>query len=220
LSEHRRFTEAFESRYGTEGGVFSLACSKTVAERLLPGWMLALRGVRPAAQVVSRVENSEEVMRSVSTGVCEIGFIETPDIVEGLASQVLDIDTLKVVTGPGHRWALSGLPLSAQDIAATSLVLRERGSGTRASLQRALAPYPLAEPALELGSNSAVIAAVAAGIAPTVISELAIEEELRSGRLVALDTMVDLTRVLRAVWQPERPPRGAAAELIAIASAT
>lgn len=52
----------------------------------------------------------------------------------------------------------------------------------------------------------AVKAAVLSGLAPSVLSSLAVETELSTGSLVEVPVGdVDLTRPLRAVWRRTRP---------------
>jgi DNA-binding transcriptional LysR family regulator len=96
-------------------------------------------------------------------------------------------------------------------LAATPLVTREAGSGTREALETALSDLGLGEPGavLELGSTSAVRAAVVQGNAPTVISRLAIAAEVAGGQLVEIETPgLSIGRDLRAVWPTgtELPP--------------
>ena len=59
-------------------------------------------------------------------------------------------------------------------------------------------------------------AAVRAAAAPTVISELAVADDLAAGRLIEIATPeLDLRRVLRAIWDSTpQPPAGAARDLI------
>ncbi|MPZ89561.1 MAG: hypothetical protein GEU81_16160 [Nitriliruptorales bacterium] len=66
------------------------------------------------------------------------------------------------------------------------LVTREAGSGTREIFDRAVAPLqpePAPAPLVELGSTTAVKAAVLDGIGPAVISHLVVGNELHSGHL-------------------------------------
>lgn len=79
---------------------------------------------------------------------------------------------------------------------------REPTSGTRTFLERALVGHgPLATPLLELSTSTAVRSAVAAGAGPAVISDLAVRDDVSSGRLVQVAVRaVDLRRRLRAVW--------------------
>ncbi|WP_238598708.1 LysR substrate-binding domain-containing protein [Saccharothrix sp. ALI-22-I] len=72
-------------------------------------------------------------------------------------------------------------------------------------------------PALELGSTTAVRGAVVAGVAPAVLSVLAVATDLAEGRLIEVQVELDLRRVLRAVWPGGRRLVGPAAELLAVA---
>ncbi len=54
-----------------------------------------------------------------------------------------------VVTAPAHSWARRRCPVPAPELAATPLILRERGSGTRQVLDAALRAHGgLADPLL------------------------------------------------------------------------
>lgn len=199
-----------------------VSASMTVAERLVPGWLAEYRRRHPGADVGLRMRNSERVFDDVASGSCDIGFVETPVARRGLHATVVADDHLVVVVAPDHPWARSAAdgPVPAGELAATALVLREPGSGTRAFVDRALAPWHPVPPAVELGSNAAVAATVRAGGEPGVLSELAVAESLANGELVAVDVdgRIDFGRKIRAVWRGTAGPGRAARELLAIAS--
>ncbi|WP_069466651.1 LysR family transcriptional regulator, partial [Actinacidiphila rubida] len=180
-----------------------VAASMTVAEYLMPGWLIALHGRRPGTAVSLAAGNSTAVAQQVLEGEADLGFVEGLDVPTGLDSAVIGHDRLLVVTAAHHPWARRRLPLPAAELAATPLILRESGSGTRQVLDAALAPHSgPAAPLLELSSTTAVKAATVSGAGPAVLSELAVEEELGTGRLAAVPLAPDLvlTRSLRAVW--------------------
>ena len=195
-----------------------VAASMTVAEHLMPGWLLELRHTLPGVDARLQVLNSAQVLAAVASGACEVGFIETPGAVpRGLRSRTVAADRLVVVVAPGHPWARRRHALKADELAATPLVVREQGSGTRETLARALEGHDAVGPAVELGSNAAVRAGVRAGSDPAVLSELAVATDLAHGELVAVPVAgLDLDRPIRAVW---RGPRlhGAASRLVSIA---
>ncbi len=152
-------------------------------------------------------------------GTCDLGFVETTDEVAGLESTVLAYDELVVVVAPDHAWAGRRRGISAELLAATPLVTRERGSGTRRTLELMLAgrapALEVAPPAVELSSTAAVRAAAAAGVAPAVLSILAVRDDLTLGRLVAVRvTSFRAVRPLRAVWRAHHPPRAAGRRLL------
>jgi DNA-binding transcriptional LysR family regulator len=70
-------------------------------------------------------------------------------------------------------------------------------------------------PLVELGSTTAIKIAVASGAGPGVLSRLAVETEVREGRLSVVATE-DLTikRSIRVVWAKGRPLSSAAKHLL------
>ena len=201
-------------------GSLTVSASQTVAEHLLPAWLSALRAQLPDASVTVRVHNTSDVIADVMQGRCGVGFIEGPSAPRGVHHTVVAHDELILVVAPDHPWARRRSPVGAAELAATPLVTREKGSGTRVALDEALGAHGPITPMLEMSSNAAVRVGVASGSAPAVLSRLAVQESVRSGRLheVALDGL-DLRRPLRAIWSGPRRLGGLAADLISIARA-
>ncbi|MFE4578726.1 LysR substrate-binding domain-containing protein, partial [Streptomyces chartreusis] len=145
----------------------------------------------------------------------DLGFVEGLTVPTGLDSVVIAHDNLIVVTAPGHLWSRRRRPLQGSELAATPLILREKGSGTRQVLDAALGG--LARPLIELSSTTAVKAAAVSGAGPAVLSELAVGEELSMRRLVSIPLAdVTLARDLRAVWPTGHRPVGPARDLLAL----
>ncbi|HSV37956.1 MAG TPA: LysR family transcriptional regulator [Nocardioidaceae bacterium] len=209
-------------RQGSRGHL-AIAASLTIAEYLLPGWLVGVRtqqqhlGVTPT-EFTMTATNSERVESLVASGAVDLGFVEGPEPPRGLKHRLIGIDELVVVVGPTHPWAeRSSRRVSARTLAATPLVVRESGSGTRTVLERALAELPTVPPALELSSTAAVRAAVAAGAGPAALSSHAVRDDLASGRLMAVSVAgIDLSRRLHAVWTGgSAPSAGPARDLVA-----
>jgi DNA-binding transcriptional LysR family regulator len=202
--------------------VLRVAASMTVAEYLLPGWLTALRARDPRTAVNLTAGNSAEVAAAVLDGGADLGFVEGPDLPAGLASHQVGADRLTVVVPPGHRWVRRRSGITAQELAATPLVAREPGSGTRRHFEEALraqAGLDQVPPVAELSSTTAIKSAVAAGIGPAVLSSLTVAPEIAAGKLRTVKvTDVDLSRRLLAVWAAGRQLTGPAANLRAIAA--
>ncbi|WP_036519024.1 LysR family transcriptional regulator [Nocardioides sp. J54] len=203
-----------------------IAASLTIAEHMLPGWLVGLRteqvkrGQQPT-EITMTATNTARVVEMVGAGDVTLGFVEGPDAPRGLRHRLVGTDELLVVVGPTHPWAQrSRRRVSATTLAATPLVVREVGSGTRTVLERALADLPMAAPVLELSSTASVRAAVAAGAGPAAVGAHAVRDDLATGRLVQVAvTGLDLTRRLHAVWKGgPTPPEGPARELVAWAA--
>ena len=184
-------------------GQLHVAASMTVAEYLMPPWLMRLRASDRDLRVSLAMGNSEQVIELVREGRAELGFVEGLAGLTGLRSQVVHDDELLVVVAPPHPWAARSRPVPAAELAATPLVLREPGSGTRDVLETALRRVGLAvRPVVELGSTTAIKGAVASGLGPAVLSRLAVRTEVEDGRLVVVPVDgVDLSRSLRVVWR-------------------
>jgi DNA-binding transcriptional LysR family regulator len=187
----------------------------TIAEYLLPGWLIALRARRPDTAVSLLAGNSAAVAERLLADEADVGFVEGLSVPSGLDSVVIAHDRLIVVTAPAHPWARRRRPLTARELATTPLILREKGSGTRQVLDAALGG--LARPLIELSSTTAVKASAVSGAGPAVLSELAVGDELSLRRLVSIPVDgVALRRDLRAVWPTGHRPVGPARELLSL----
>lgn len=197
-------------------GRLRVAASQTVAEHLLPGWLVRLAADHPGTAVSLDAGNSTQVAVAVLAAQADLGFVEGPDLPGGLQHQVVEGDRLVVIVPRAHPWARRRKPVEAAELAATRLVQREPASGTRTSLELALAAFaPLAVPLLELSTSSSVRTAVAAGAGPAVLSDLAVRDDVAAGRLVQVPVRgADLTRQLRAVWPHGQRLAGPAADLL------
>jgi DNA-binding transcriptional LysR family regulator len=204
-----------------QAGRLRVAASFTIAEYLLPQWLDAFSREHPGDSIALAVANSTSVIARVRSGDADLGFIETPLATPDLDELTVAHDELIAVVAPGHPWATQGsVPVEA--LAATPLVTREAGSGTREALEAALAARGLGSPiaVLELGSTSAVRSAVVHGNSPTVISRLAVAADIDAGTLIEIAVSgLSIRRDLRAVWPRRSPLPPLAAQLLASLSA-
>lgn len=197
----------------------TVAASMTIAEHLAPAWLGELRREHTATAVQLDVLNSRDVLARLRDGEVELGFIETPRLPRGMASATVGKDTLVVVVTPGHPWTRRRRVLTRAELAATPLVVREAGSGTRTTLEETLAEYDQAPPLLELASANSVRTAAASGMAPAVVSTLSIGSAVDTGELVLVPLEGEpITRTLRAVWRSRQRPTGPAGDLLRIAT--
>ena len=217
---------AIEGLRGERGRELSVWASMTVAESLIPRWLVLLRrrqtgeGVRPVA-VSLTASNSRHVVEAVREGTAQLGFVEGVEVPKGVRSMSIARDELVLVALAGEPLTRRRTPLTPSEVAQLPLTSRERGSGTREVVERALGEYGLSmgDSVVELTTATAVRAAVLAGSSPAFVSRRVVARELDSGDLRVVPTQgLDLARVFRAVWVGTRtPPAGPARELVAIA---
>ncbi|AGL16423.1 LysR family transcriptional regulator [Actinoplanes sp. N902-109] len=202
-----------------------ISASLTVAEYLLPAWLLRLRRSHPDVDISAAVANSHDVVEAVRSGAADLGFVESPDIPGELSSRVVGEDRLALVAAATYPPAAqSWRVLRPSDLGDQSLLLREPGSGTRdtflQALEHALGFAPALPYAISLGSTATILATVRAGGGIGVISARAAATAIAAGELAELHVEgLPLTRPLQAVWLAPAPT-ALAAELIGIAAAS
>ncbi len=229
LDAARTLESSIETLRGDAGRTLRIASSLTIAEHLLPRWLTELRNSQrtsPRPTTVSlTATNSQTVIDLVRAGTHALGFIETPDVPTDLASRTIASDELVLVVGRSHPWFGRRAGVTAAELAATPLIVREPGSGTRRALEYALAerhvPLEMARPVAELPTTSSILSTVASGSVPAVVSILAARDGLAVGRITRI-TLSDLriVRPLTALWLSTRvQPPESALELLRIATA-
>jgi DNA-binding transcriptional LysR family regulator len=168
-------------------GRLSIMASQTIAGYWLPERLVRYRAAYPGIDLDIEIGNTEQVAAAVEAGEAELGLVEGHVEDPALTREEIATDEMVVVVAPGHPWA-SMKRLGVKDLAASPWVLRERGSGTRAALERVLQGAGLELSvltiALTLPGNEAVIGAVEAGGGATFTSRSIAARELRAGLLV------------------------------------
>lgn len=220
LVESDRFEAAVDALRRENSGQLRVAASMTIAEYLVPKWLSDLRGRMPEISVSLRVHNSEDVAHDVLGRAAAVGFIEGVSVPSGLVHRIVGTDQLVAIVRPSHPWAKRRRPVSLDQFLQARLALRELGSGTREAFDRAVAAHGVVvRPDLELGSTSAIKAAVLSEDVVGVVSELAVTDELAHRGLSVVDVAgLDLKRRLRAIWPRGEDLTDAAATLVKLAA--
>lgn len=170
---------------GAERGTLALAASTTPGSYVLPSILQCFAGDHPGVDVDVVIGSSTWVAQQVATREVSLGIageVELPDGV--LAESFLD-DELIGIAAPG-RLGLRRGQIGADALAGETLLVRERGSSTRAVAERYLARAGY-HPAKrwELDSNEAIKRSVAAGLGVGFVSRLVVEDELERGELAS-----------------------------------
>jgi DNA-binding transcriptional LysR family regulator len=176
---------AMEQLRGLQRGLLRLAVVST-ANYFLPPLVAALTRAHPGVHISLQVGNRESVLSALSDNRADLAVTGQPPDQEDLESLDFMDNPLVVIAPPSHRLARHAqIPL--QRLAAETLVVREPGSGTRASVERHFAAHGVAcRTGCELNTNEAIKQAVQAGLGLAVVSAQTVELECQSGRLVIL----------------------------------
>jgi DNA-binding transcriptional LysR family regulator len=218
----RTLTDGVHTLRADRSARLRVAASLTVAEYLLPPWLLALRRRSPGLDVAATVANSRDVCAAVRSGRADLGFVETPGVPTGLSARRVGSDRLALVVAAAYPLAKRSGRLRPRDLSELPLLLREEGSGTRDTFLDALAAAvgerPQLPHATELGSTATILATARAGGGVAVLSARAAAADVDAGVLVEVDVPgLVMRRPLHAVWLGKQPS-ALATELIELAA--
>jgi len=187
LALSREAAQAIEQFQGRMSGELTIGGSSIPGEYIVPSLIGAFRGKYPDVRLTLLIGSSREVQQWVEEGRVEIGVVGTAPGSRTLEGRPLMADELVVVVGADHPWA--GRPtVSIDELRGEAMILRERGSGSRETFERALqgVGLDLADFRIvgEMASTQAIKQAVRAAVGVSVISGRAVEDECRA-RLLA-----------------------------------
>lgn len=155
----------------------------------------------PESQVRLEVHNTSRIVEQLLRFELDLGLVEGPCRAPELEVHPWIDDELVVFCAPGHRLA-GARDVAFADLAGEDWILREPGSGTRETFDRALRRIdrPL-RVRLELEHTEAIKRAVESGIGVGCISRLALRDAFRRGSLAPIEVPeLDLGRRFQFVW--------------------
>jgi len=201
LALGRAARQAIDRYQGRVSGALVVGGSTIPGEYVLPALVGAFRAKHPEVSVSLLIGDRRDVSLWVEEGRVEVGVTGARPSARALHAKALMSDELVIVAPAEHPWA-DKKSVSLADVRAEPLVVRERGSGSREALERALDGARLELGAFrivsEMGSTQAIKQAVRAGVGVSIISRRAVEDECRARQLVALP--IRELKVERAFW--------------------
>lgn len=208
LTAAERFRSGVETLRGERTRELAVAASQTVAAHMIPSWLVAFRDRQLRAGAVPTTVrmvtgNSAEVETLVREGAVELGFIESSSLPSALSHTTVRMDELALVVAPTHEWSRRDA-VTVEQAASCGMVAREAGSGTRRTWEDAVRRILKREPespVVVLPTSAAVRAAVAEGLAPALLSRLAVADDIQLGRLVEVPMSEIIARPVSAVWR-------------------
>jgi LysR family transcriptional regulator, low CO2-responsive transcriptional regulator len=203
-----------------EGGRLRIAAVTTAGEQLLPRLLATFRRSRPKIGLLLEVGNRARVWSLVADHEVDLVLGGRPPQGPGrpgMVTHALRPNPLIVVCAApampdvlpddAADDAAGDVPQVLHWLARQTWLLREHGSGTRATTESFLDSLELTPSTLTVGSNVAVCESVAAGLGVTLISRDAVARDLGRGALVELPTpATPLRRDWRLVSRAEMLP--------------
>lgn len=162
----------------------SVGATLSIGNYLCAPLMARYMSEHPGSRVSLHVANTAEIARRVKNYEIDLGLVEGELSDPQLRVTRWRSDELCVFASPQHPLA-KRRRLSDADLKSATWILREQGSGTRQTFERAMhGLLPELDVALELEHTEAIKSAVKAGLGLGCVSRIALSDAFKHGSLV------------------------------------
>ncbi len=178
----------FEQALGAQNvvGRLQIGATLTIGNYLAVGMIAQFRRRYPAADIALQVANTETIAERVASFELDMGMIEGEFHHRDIETLPWRNDELVVFAAPDHPLAGTG-PLDDATLTRLPWIVREPGSGTRQTFERAM--HGILKDltfAMELQHTEAIKRAVEAGLGVGCLSSISLTEAFKRGSLVPL----------------------------------
>ena len=184
----REAGEAIAAMRGLKRGLLKLGAVST-AKYFAPALLSAFTPEYPEVTIKFTVGNRGEIVRLLAANELDLVIMGRPPMELATAATPFAPHPLVIIASPGHPLA-GRRRIALEALAEESFIVREEGSGTRASMERLFSEHRVPFRALmEVSSNETIKQAVMAGMGISFISAHTIGLEIDAGRLTILDVV-------------------------------
>jgi len=208
LGESYALSQAMTGFRGLERADLIIGASNIPANYLVPPLLATLNQKHPGISLTMLTGDTAEVLKMLEGAEIELALVGSRAMNKEMHFHPLMDDPLVLVVAASHPWAKQG-HIELDELFTQPLIMRETGSGSGQSLEHALrsvkrVPEDLMI-AARLGSNEAVLQAVASGYGAAFVSELSVQHWERADHLCRIE--IDDLVVERKIWTAEMKGR-------------
>lgn len=180
--------EVLESMRGVRRGVLKLGAVST-AKYFVPQLLSAFSPSYPDVTIKFAVGNRGEIVRQLATNEIDLVIMGRPPRELETIAEPFAPHPFVIIAAPGHPLAQQRR-LRLTQLQGESFLIREEGSGTRATMEHVFRERGVAfRTSMEVSSNETIKQAVMAGMGISFLSVHTVGLELQIGRLVTLDVI-------------------------------
>jgi DNA-binding transcriptional LysR family regulator len=174
---------------GELSGHLLIGASTIPGTYILPEYIGSFKTQYPSIQITLGISSSGEIVQKLLDGRFELGLIGAKWDDRRVVLEEIFSDELVLTVFPNHPWAEKKI-IELEELAKEPFILREKGSGTRMVINKALErhgfdPSRLHEVA-EMGNTESVRQGIKARIGVSILSSKAVAEDLERGTLVGV----------------------------------
>jgi DNA-binding transcriptional LysR family regulator len=185
--EAERALSAFQ---GTIKGELLIGGSTIPGVYILPKLIGAFIKAYPDVRVCLEMGDTEKIIHAALMGRLELGVVGAKSDDHRVLQEPLLEDELQLVVPADHKWAQKK-SISLGQVKKEPFIMREPGSGTLKSIQLHLAKKGCRiedfNVTAQMGSTEAIRQAIKNNIGVSILSRLAVSDDLETGRLAALE---------------------------------
>ncbi|MFW0858695.1 MAG: selenium metabolism-associated LysR family transcriptional regulator [Dehalococcoidia bacterium] len=179
-------------------GEISVGASNIPGEYILPGILQRFRESYPGIEITMTLDDTRGIIKRLLENGIEIGVVGASEKSDKLTFTTFLSDKLVLIVPAQNRWFTGGVA-RLDELKRAPFVMREAGSGTRSTLMQKLKKADLSLDDLNitmtLGSTTAVKRAVESGAGVSIVSERAVQHEVKLGLIEVMDIEgLELTR--------------------------
>ncbi|MCX5873011.1 MAG: selenium metabolism-associated LysR family transcriptional regulator [Deltaproteobacteria bacterium] len=182
--------QAVEQFRGKLEGQLNLAASTIPGTYILPKLIGEFKAAHPGSQIALHISDTIGTAEAVAEGRVDLGMVGAKWGHPKLTFEEIGSDELLLTVSSSHSWAQARI-IEPLDLAQEPFLLREAGSGTRMVIKQILEDHGLSIRSLnviaEIGSTDSVKQGVKDGIGVSILSALAVSDELCRGTLVSVE---------------------------------
>jgi DNA-binding transcriptional LysR family regulator len=198
-------------------GHMKIGATLTVGNYLVTILVAQFLQEHPESRIQLQVHNTRTIVQQIANHELDLGLIEGDCHHPDIEVQTWIADELVVFSAPGHPLAKQR-KVSMEQLLQEPWILREKGSGTRETFDRAFHNHHARlNIRLELEHTEAIKRAVESGLGIGCISHLALKDAFRRGSLVPLATpSLDLGRYFYFLWHKQKYQTAGMREFLAL----
>lgn len=198
-------------------GHMKIGATLTVGNYLVTILVARFLQSHPESRIQLQVQNTSAIVQQIANHELDLGLIEGDCYHPDITVQPWIADELVVFSAPNHPLAKLR-KVTTEQLLLEPWILREKGSGTRETFNRAFHNYNAQlNIRLELEHTEAIKRAVESGLGIGCISRLALKDAFRRGSLVPLATpQLNLGRFFYFLWHKQKYQTTAMREFLAL----
>ena len=185
----------------------SLGASTVPAQSLLPDYLAAFSAAHPDCCCTLSCGDSSDVHRMLLDGSIQLGFVGSTDDRQDLLYEPIAEDRLVMITpNTPHFAALKSRGVLGRELFTEPFLFRERGSGTQKLIDNYLSDIRLDPNVIHtvayVSDSTVLQRLVAEGMGVSILSALAVREQVAAGRLLQFEPDEEpVRRSLYMAWR-------------------